>query len=273
LVAVVVVVVARGVTEFDAAESAPGPAELTARTRKLYAVPLVSDVTVVLRAVGAIALTVRSTVPALLRTWTRYSVIAAPPVLAGAAQFTVAEALPAVAVPMVGAAGAVAVLVAALGVTEFDAADRAPGPAELIARTRKLYAVPLVRPLMVALRAVPGIALSVRRTVPVPLRTCTSYSVMAAPPVLAGAAQLTTAEVFPAVASTLLGAPGAVTVGAAAAGVTVLDGADSGLVPVAFTARTVNLYDVPLLSPVTFRLVAVLAAVRTVPTAAFVAAL
>ena len=46
--------------------------------------------------------------------------MALPPLEAGAVQVTVAEALPAVAVPMVGAPGTVA---GAVGVTELEAAD------------------------------------------------------------------------------------------------------------------------------------------------------
>ena len=61
--------------------------------------------------------------------------MAEPPLLAGAVQVTVAEALPAVAVPMVGAPGTVA---GAVGVTEFDGAEAAPVPTELIAATVKV---------------------------------------------------------------------------------------------------------------------------------------
>ena len=67
---------------------------MTARTRKLYAVPLVRAVTTVLVAVGAMLVTVRITfVPT--RTCTRYDVMADPPLFAGAVQLTVADALPA----------------------------------------------------------------------------------------------------------------------------------------------------------------------------------
>ena len=52
--------------------------------------------------------------------------------LVGAVQVTVAEALPAVAVPMVGAPGTLA------GVTELEAADWAPVPTALIAATLKV---------------------------------------------------------------------------------------------------------------------------------------
>ena len=58
--------------------------------------------------------------------------MAAPPLEAGAVQVTVAEALPAVAVPMVGAPGVVA------GVTALEAADWAPVPTLLMAATVKV---------------------------------------------------------------------------------------------------------------------------------------
>ena len=58
--------------------------------------------------------------------------MAAPPLLAGAVQVTVAEALPKVAVPMVGAPGTVA------GVTALDWAEAAPVPMALIAATVKV---------------------------------------------------------------------------------------------------------------------------------------
>ncbi len=74
--------------------------------------------------------------------------MAAPPVEAGAVQLTVAEALPPVAVPMVGAPGVVA------GVTELDWAEAVPVPTLLIAATVKVYVVPLVSPVTVSLVAV-----------------------------------------------------------------------------------------------------------------------
>ena len=72
--------------------------------------PLVRPVTCALVALPGMPVTFLTRVPAELYTRTRYSVIARPPLLAGAVQFTVAEALPAVALlPMVGAPGAVIV--------------------------------------------------------------------------------------------------------------------------------------------------------------------
>jgi hypothetical protein len=67
---------------------------------------------------------------------------------------------------------------------------------------------------------------------------------------LAGAVQLTVADAFPAVAVTPLGAAGTV------AGVTAEEAADSGPVPTALVAMTVNVYAVPLVRPVTAALVA-----------------
>ena len=55
--------------------------------------------------------------------------IAAPPLLAGAVQLTVAEALPATAGPIVGAPGTVR------GVTEVDAAETLPTPMLFVAVT------------------------------------------------------------------------------------------------------------------------------------------
>src|SRR5450759_3721553 len=63
--------------------------------------------------------------------------MAAPPPAAGAVQVTVAAALPAVAGPMVGAAGTV---------TGVTAAEAGPVPPALVAATVKVYTVPLVRP-------------------------------------------------------------------------------------------------------------------------------
>ena len=64
------------------------------------------------------------------------------------------------------------------------------------------------------------------------------------PPVDNGAFQLTVACVSPAVAETLVGAPGTV------AGVTVLEGVDTPLSPTLFVATTVNVYAAPFVNPV-----------------------
>ena len=69
--------------------------------------------------------------------------IVAPPLDAGAVQATLTEVVPVtVAVPIVGAPGAVA----AAGVAEFDAADATDVPAEFVAVTVNVYAVPVVKP-------------------------------------------------------------------------------------------------------------------------------
>ena len=71
------------------------------------------------------------------------------PLLEGAVKVTDACALPAVAVPIVGAPGTPA------GVTLFEALDAGPVPATLVAVTVKVYAVPLVRPVTVIGEAEP----------------------------------------------------------------------------------------------------------------------
>src|SRR3954453_5439406 len=96
--------------------------------------------------------------------------MADPPVLAGAVQRTVAEALPAVGAPIVGAPGAVAV-VPAVGVTAVDLAEAVPVPAALVAATSKVYAVPLVNPAMVVLVTLPTVVVGPTCVVPEKFRT------------------------------------------------------------------------------------------------------
>ena len=67
---------------------------------------------------------------------------------------------------------------------------------------------------------------------------------IALPPFEPGAVQLTPAEAFPAVAATLVGAPGTV-----ALGVTAFEAADWGPVPVALVAATLKVYVVPFVKP------------------------
>jgi hypothetical protein len=183
--------------------------------------------------------------PLLARTV--YDVIAAPPSEAGADHVTVADALPAVAETEVGAPGTVA------GTTVFDDAEAGPGPAPLAAVTVNVYAVPLVRPLT-DVDSVPPPTVTTS-----PAFDRTVYDVIALPPVEAGADQLTVALALWPMALTPVGAPGT------AIGVTALEGDDGGLVPAAFVAVTVNVYDVPLVSPPTRTLVADAAAAVVVP--------
>ena len=158
---------------------------------------------------------------------TRYCVIGAPPLLAGAVNVTLACALPGVAVPIVGAPAATT---GAVGVTLFDGAEGAPVPALLVAVTVNVYAVPLVSPVTTigdpapVLNTPPGLAV-------------TRYCVIAAPPLLAGAVNVTLACALPALAVPIVGAPGAET---GAVGVTLFDTADGALVPALLVAVTVN---------------------------------
>ena len=63
----------------------------------------------------------------------------------------------------------------------------------------------------------------------------TVYPVIALPPLFVGATKATLAEVFPAVATTLVGGPGTV-----AAGVTAVDAAEGTELPTTFVATTVK---------------------------------
>ena len=70
----------------------------------------------------------------------------------GAVQATAADALPGVAVTLVGAFGALRGPLA--GVTELEAVDDGEVPAELVAVTVNVYGVPLVNPVTVEFRPV-----------------------------------------------------------------------------------------------------------------------
>src|ERR1700682_4061246 len=103
--------------------------------------------------------------------------MALPPLLLGALKLTDACALLAVAVAPVGAPGTVA------GVTLFDAADGALIPIALVAVTVKVYAVPLVRPVIMCVVAVVPVLLST----PSAGFETTGSPVMALPPLVLGA--------------------------------------------------------------------------------------
>lgn len=88
--------------------------------------------------------------------------------------------------------------------TAFEGADRGEMPILLVAVTVKVKAVPLLKPVIVAVVA------PVVVTIFPPGLAVTVYPVVGEPPLLAGAVQDTTARAFPGVALTPLGAPGAV---------------------------------------------------------------
>jgi hypothetical protein len=142
-----------------------------------------------------------------------------PPVDEGAVNATVACVLPAVAAPIVGAPGVVA------RVTLLDGADAGLVPRAFLAVTVNVYVVPAVNPVTV-------IGLTVPVAVLPPGLAVTVYPVTE--PV--GAVKLTVAWPVPAVAVTLVGGPGTTDV----EGLTELDAADAGLVPIAFVAVTLN---------------------------------
>src|SRR5450759_1735609 len=100
----------------------------------------------------------------------------------------------------------------------------------------------------------------VATTTPDDIRSAvTRYPVIGDPPVAVGAVQLAVASIgppaVPSVAVPITGARGTVT------DVTAADRAESGPVPAALVAATAKVYAVPLVSPVTTRLVAPAAAV------------
>lgn len=132
---------------------------------------------------------------------------------------------------MVGAPGTLA-----LGVTLFDAADVALLPITLVAITVHVTAVPLVNPLTVMGDAPPLLLLPPQVAV---------YPLMTAPPLEGDAVNAMVTCPLPAVAMPMVGAPGTV------AGVTLLDVPDAAPVPTALVAVTLNVYAVPLLSPLT----------------------
>jgi len=115
-----------GVTADDTLEAVPVPRELVAVTVKVYAVPLVSPITVI-----------GDDVPVAVKLpgeeVTVYPVIADPPVFAGTVKLTVALPLLTVAEILVGTPGAVVA-----GVTEADAVEAVPVPTMLVAVTVKV---------------------------------------------------------------------------------------------------------------------------------------
>jgi hypothetical protein len=150
--------------------------------------------------------------------------IGAPP-FAGSVQLRVADRTPAAAITFVGALGTVA------GVTVVEAADAAPVPTALTAATVNVYAVPLMRPETVAIRALPTVT-----AVPAAAPTwgVTMYPVIALLPFDAGALQVTVTWLFPMLPATLMGAPGT------SGNVIDADATDAALVPAAFVAVTCN---------------------------------
>src|SRR5918912_1152678 len=183
--------------------------------------------------------------------------MALPPFDAGAVHEIVADASPAVAVTAVGAPGTVA------GVTLLEASEAGPVPTAFVAVTVNVYAVPFVSPVTVAVvgtSVLPTGGLTVAE--PPAGEEVTVYEVIALPPFEAGAVQDTLAAALPAVATTPVGAPGAV---AAPTGVTAFDGVDAGPVPAALEALTVKKYVVPFVNPVTVALVAGAATVAVSP--------
>ena len=221
-----------GVTEAEAEEGVEGPTEFLATTVNVTAVPLVRLLSVAVNTLPTVSGLPTEGV-------TVYPVIAAP-FEAGAVHETVAEAFAATAETPVGASGTVA------GVTAVEAEEGKESPREFIAITVNVVAVPLVRLLTLAVRTFPTVTA-------VPVEGITLYPVIAEPPFEAGAVQLTVAELLLATAETPVGAPATVD------GVTSDEAKEGKELPAEFLATTVNVREVPLVSPVKL-------ALRTFPT-------
>ena len=112
-------------------------------------------------------------------------------------------------------------------------------PAALVATTVTEYSVPFVRPVTVHVNKLVVHVLTV-----LPAVAVTRYSVISAPPSLAGAVQLTTKDWLATVTSGASGASGVVR------GVAELE-LEATESPAAFVATTVTEYEVPLSRPTT----------------------
>ena len=141
------------------------------------------------------------------------------------------------ATPVAPEAGVTLVTVGAgLGVTALDADESGPVPIAFVADTVNVYVVPFVSPVTVV-DVAGGVPVTVIGVCAVaPMNGVTVYLVIALPPLSVGAVQLTVADPLPAVAVTPVGAPGAL----GALGITALDADESGPVPMALVADTVN---------------------------------
>jgi hypothetical protein len=117
-----------GVTAVDATEATELPTALVATTLKVYAVPFVKPVTFIGDVVP-----VPIKLPGL--DVTVYPVTTLPPLLVGATNATLAEALPAVATTAVGGPGTV---FGTAGVTELDATEATELPTAFVATTVKV---------------------------------------------------------------------------------------------------------------------------------------
>jgi len=133
---------------------------------------------------------------------TVYDVIAEPPVEPGAVQPIDAHPLPVPRLLITTAVGAPGTVD---GITPVEADEEAELPTEFLAFTVNVYVFPLVNPVKVAVRTTPTFT-----TMPPP--EVTVYPVIVAPPLDAGAVQLTVAVALPETAETPVGTPGTVAI-------------------------------------------------------------
>jgi hypothetical protein len=124
------------------------------------------------------------------------------------------------------------------GIATRDAVDASEVNSAFSATTVKVYSVPFVKPVMLQASGVGNGAVNSQD--PPAGEEVTVYLVGADSAEFAGAVNETLAAPFEAVAITLLGASGL------ASGLTAADGADEVLVPVAFVAVVVKVYELLL---------------------------
>jgi hypothetical protein len=162
---------ATGVAELEAAEAVEVPLAFVAVTVKVYAVPFVSPETVI----GLAPVPVSEPGDEVA-----VNVVMVLPPVAPAVYPTVAEPLPAVAVPIVGAPGTV------VAVMLFEAEEAAEVPIALVAVTVNVYEVDDVKPVTVNGEDAPA-------AVSPPGLDVTVYEVIAELPLYAGAVKVTDA--------------------------------------------------------------------------------
>ena len=133
---------------------------------------------------------------------------------------------------VVGALGVVA------GIIGLDWFELSESPLLFVAITVNLYGIPLVRPFLV-------VELLVEMAVNPPGSLVTVYFVIAEPPFEIGGDQYIVASVFPGIAETLVGLSGTVE------GIISDDGVEGNESPFILVAKTVNIYGVPFVRPVT----------------------
>jgi len=220
-----------GITTADAGEGGPAPFAFVAVTVHEYNFPFVN----LLTTIGEFAPEADPAAPPLEDVqFALYPVIALPP-SAGAANDTLACALPDAATGCAGAPGTV------LGVTATDAADAGPSPFRFVAATVHVYDLPFVR---VVTRSGEPLPDAEPDAPPFDDEQSALYDVIGLPP-SSGAPNETEICAFAGATAGWSGAAGTVL------GTTAGESGDGEPVPSPFVAVTEHVYVLPLLSALT----------------------